>query len=485
MLHRKQPEVVASSLANTAAGSFICGDSDGIMPSSRAHVYYLASASLFYRYSLDQDAWMQLPSPALAGTFGAGACGEFKALGFLGGTSTTAATAGTTTSITTAKNLMQSIKGSKVKCVAGAGAGYAGTVASNTLGANAVINVTPASGVAFDATSVFQVFSGSVWALSAGTLAAGSFRVYDVATNAWASKSITGLPATWGTCGQLLSAGSEQTGSFETGTSTGTNTTTTLNNTGKAWGTNCYANSQVRITAGTGLGQRRVIASNTATALTVAVAWTVTPDATSVYSIEGNDDSMYLLGNGAVTAYKYDCSADTWATLAPTAARAGAMISGGTADLVSNVSEAAWLGWTNTLLNQSATLYKQNGRYIYSLRGGGANTIDVYDVAANTWVAQGTQYGLATETFTLGSCSCYSGDYIYLMKENTGRVLRFNLVTFELEPWAAWLYGSGGTVLEGDKIFAASFVEGATKVRYLYGQSHTSTIFQRMLDVGA
>lgn len=62
-------------------------------------------------------------------------------------------------------------------------------------------------------------------------------------------------------------------------------TATTLTSTGAGWSTNAWANQTVRITAGTGLGQRRRIVSNTATVLTVTPAWTTTPTATSRFEI--------------------------------------------------------------------------------------------------------------------------------------------------------------------------------------------------------
>lgn len=54
----------------------------------------------------------------------------------------------------------------------------------------------------------------------------------------------------------------------------------------KAWTVNQYRNHQLRITAGTGSGQTRFIASNTATGLVTTAAWTTPPDATSQYSID-------------------------------------------------------------------------------------------------------------------------------------------------------------------------------------------------------
>ena len=52
----------------------------------------------------------------------------------------------------------------------------------------------------------------------------------------------------------------------------------------KAWTTNQWVNYRVRITGGTGLGQCRLIASNSATTLTVSTEWGA-PDATSTYDI--------------------------------------------------------------------------------------------------------------------------------------------------------------------------------------------------------
>jgi hypothetical protein len=61
---------------------------------------------------------------------------------------------------------------------------------------------------------------------------------------------------------------------------------TTITKTGAGWTTNVYATMVCRITSGTGAGQRRWIASNTATVLTVSPSWRTTPDNTSVFNIE-------------------------------------------------------------------------------------------------------------------------------------------------------------------------------------------------------
>lgn len=83
-----------------------------------------------------------------------------------------------------------------------------------------------------------------------------------------------------------------------TGTSTGSNTSSILNDTSKTWTVNAYTNKVVIITAGIGVGQIKKIASNTATSLTLDGNWTfeVIPTVTSVYSI-CDEGYRYLMPN--------------------------------------------------------------------------------------------------------------------------------------------------------------------------------------------
>lgn len=476
LLHRKAWESCTSAPASTTAGAFVVSDKYDLNNGSRA--FLMTSASGLYMYQGDEDAWGQLPSSGATGSFAAGSCGEYRALGAMGGSFTQTATAGSTTTITTNRTIVRSLSGERIRVVAGAGVGYEGAVSSNTLGANAVITVTPASGVAFDATTQYQVYSGSLWFFNAGTTAVG-FSVYDVATNAWTARSVTGLPTSFGTTGQLVST-MGSAASFATGTATA-GASTTLTNGAKSWATNMWANYQVRITAGTGKGQIRTIASNTGTVLTVSAAWTVNPDATSVYSIEGNDDFFYLLGNNAVTMYKYVVSTNTWSTLAPTAARSGAMAGGGTADWVDGVD-----GWDNetAVPHYSTTINKQNGRYIYSFRGGGSSALDVYDIAANTWIS-GVSYGFQQETFTTGSSSADIDGSIYLTKEATGRIFRFDVNKNRIFGFATNTNQSalGGTSVEGDKMFILPYTDGGTTIYFCYVMRHSSSDLMRMMVI--
>lgn len=476
LLHRKAWESCTNAPAVTTAGAFIISDKYDINNGSRA--FMMTSASAVYMYEGNEDGWLTLPASGATGTFAAGACGEYRGLGAMGGVFTQTSTAGTTTTLTTNKTITRSLSGCRVRVVAGTGIGYEGTVDKNTLGANAVVTVTPANGVAFDATTQYQIYSGSLWFKNAGTSAVG-FTVYDVATNTWTARSVTGLPTAWGTNAQLVSTmGGVK--SFATGTATA-GAATTLTNSAKAWATNMWANYQVRITAGTGKGQIRAIASNNGTVLTVSAAWTVNPDATSVYSIEGNDDVFYLLGNNAVTLYKYTVSSNTWETLAPTAARAGAAAAGCTADWIDNAS-----GWDNetAVAHYTTVLFKQNGRYIYSLRGGATSTIDVYDIAANTWIS-GVSYGNQGETFTTGSCSIDLNGNIFIAKEATGRLFNFEIDKNRLIPIATntTQVALGGTAVEGDKMFILPYIDGGTTILFGYMIRHSGAELVRMMVI--
>lgn len=178
----------------------------------------------------------------------------------------------------------------------------------------------------------FIVTSGRYYVLNAyASVAAGVFKSFDMITNTWTSLTTTNLPAAWGTDGRMVQH--SDFAAVATGTATG-GSTSTLVNSGKTWTTNQWTNFTVRITAGTGIGQTRNIASNTGTTLTTATVFTTAPDATSVYAIEGDADKIYILGNNAVTMYRYSISANTITVMAPTTARGAAPVAGMSADLI-------------------------------------------------------------------------------------------------------------------------------------------------------
>jgi hypothetical protein len=432
----------------------------------------VTSTSVAQIYNPNEDGWIALPSPAL-GTFAAGACGVAAGFstGSTAGAASLTATGGTVSTIVTNQTLARDLRGYSVQILAGPNAGVTLEILSNTIGTNATITVaTQAS--AFSASTVYRLMTPSFFVFGGGTLAAGSFKRYDFATNTWVTLANTGLPASFGTDGRLLATPSWiDTGykSFATGTATSSATLSLANNT-KNWATNQWVNYQIRITAGTGAGQIRTITANTNTQITVNAVWTTNPDATSQYSIEGNDDFLYLIGNNAVAMYRYSISGNTWTTLSPTVARAGAPGAALGGNWVHSVSATDWT-------NENAI---QNGRYIYSFRGAGGATLDRYDIAANTWAA--LTYSPATETFTTGTKYAYCKDAIYLTKENTGRWFRFDIALSQMDGWGAALMPQSTAVI-GDTAFDVTYRDGATEIDYIYFALNSSNILLRQMVI--
>lgn len=462
ILDIKQWEYMTPAPVASAAGMFIV--------SSRHHKQqqlYVTSNTVAYLYNPYEDGWVQVPSPALAGTFGAGAAGIASAIGPTG-----SSTAGTTTTLTTNLTLARDLRGYSVHFTSGSVSGSVVKIASNTVGANAVITFETTLSASIGVGSTYRLITPTYYVVGAGTLAAGSFRRYDYATNTWTSLSITGLPATLGTDAKMVSTPSWMDSefiSFVTGSVTAATTNTLTNNT-KTWTTNQWANFQVRITAGTGAGQIRTISSNTGTQLTVSANWTLTPDTTSQYAIEGNDDFIYYLGNAAVSMFRYSISTNTWTTLSPSVARTAATGAGMGGQWVWGVDTPDWN-------NENSYL---NGRYIYSHRGGTSIHIDRYDIALNQW-AQLT-FSPQTETFTTGTKHVYNGNFIYSQLAATGRWIRYNIPTFEQDGWGQFLFPNGAAVV-GDTAFDVQYHDGEVNINYVYMLLNTSAVLLRCMVI--
>ena len=469
ILDLKRWEMLSPAPVTSGAGMFIVSSRH-----YRQQQMYVTSATVCHLYNPNEDGWTQIPSPALAGTFGAGACGTSGAwsTGNTVAAQSLTATAGTTTTLTTNQPIARDLRGYKVQILAGPNAGQTFEIASNTIGTNSVLTFTTTAGSAHSASSVYRLCTPTFYVLCAGTLAANVFKKYCFATNTWTALTQTGLPATIGTDSKLISTPSwlDLTYlNFATGTATA-GAATTLTQGAAAWATNQWANSQVRIVTGTGAGQIRTIASNTGTVLTVSAAWTTNPDATSTFEIQGNDDFLYYMGSNAVTLYRYSITSNSWTTLSPGAARAAAPLTGMSGRWVWGSTDSAWT-------NQNAIM---NGRYIYSFQGGGTANLHRYDIAGNTWAT--ITYAPATETFTTGTKHTYHDNYLFTQKDATGRWSRFNFVTSEMDGWTTMPYPNGAAVL-GDTSFDITYFDGATEIEYVYMLLNTSSVMLRQMII--
>lgn len=450
----------------SVAGSFILKDPKGIKKTA----LFVASATAQYLYDVDEDAWEQIPSMALAGTFGAGACGAWVQW-----SNTLTANGGTVSKATTATQISGIAKGKKVRFLSGANIGLEVVVESVkiVLGGNCELNfATPLPNVVSN-NDTFIVETGRYVVMNAGTIASGIIKTYDVLTGVVTSLGTTGLPATWGTDGKMVATPS-YVGEFATGTATAGGAST-LTNSAKTWATNQWCNFQVRIVSGTGIGQVRTITSNTGTVLTVSSAWTIQPDTTSVYAIEGNDDFLYLAGNGAVAMYRYSFSANAWTTLAPTTARGGSPSTGMSLNWLGKSEDALWQ-------DESAIL---DGRYIFSFRGGATATLDRYDIAGGTvgagaWLA--VTYIRSTETFTTGSSYDFESGKIFIKKDATNRLFYLDVVGNELKPFSTDFFPDGTAVI-GDKMFSVDYDDGlgGDVISWLYYLQNTGTALRRIM----
>lgn len=463
LVHRKEWQMMTSAPVATVAGAFNIQD----ITSNSNISLFLTSSSVHYLYHHDEDAWVQIPSGALAGTFGAGSCGAYSRW-----SNTITANGGSTTTATTTASISGLCNGKTVRFLSGSNIGKEAVITGIIInpGGTSTIQFAALSAAVVN-TDTFVIDTGRFYIMNGGTIGAGIFRSYDPLTSTWTSLGTTNLPATFATDGRLVATPSNS--AFATGTATA-GAGSTITNSAKSWTANQWTNYQIRITSGTGIGQVRTIASNTGTVITVGTAWSINPDATSVYSIEGNDDFLYLIGNNAVTMYRYSIAGNTWTVMSPTSARGGAMVAGGGANWVGVTGDANWA-------NESDI---KDGRYIYSFRGGAGTLLDRFDIAggvsgAGAWSA--ITYINTAETFTTGSSYDVYGRYIIIRKDATNRFFKYSIRGNYLEPLSTNLYPDGAGLL-GDKIWIKTYKEsGVEKAAWLYSLMNTGTVLHRLL----
>ena len=165
--------------------------------------------------------------------------------------------------------------------------------------------------------SVYQIMSGGVFQIAGATSTPYSiFQMYDPVIDNWMARSSLGLhlnsnfvPAEVG-----FEVITEASGVLASGTAT-SGTSTTLANSGASMTVDRWANHQLRITSGTGIGQKRRIVGHNATTFFVNSKWDVTPDSTSQYQVWPDTDMMWCLpaaSTPTAALYGYHVEADQW-----------------------------------------------------------------------------------------------------------------------------------------------------------------------------
>lgn len=169
-----------------------------------------------------------------------------------------------------------------------------------------------------DTTSRFTTTSGGLWLLSTtGSAPFYTMQYYDVLSDTWFTKTaVQGLLlAAIGTdiaFERISNTGGKYMSSMATTGTTRTIVDTTLTGltTGFTTLIDRFVNCQIRIVAGTGLGQRRRIVANNTTTFWVNRKWDTIPDTSSQYEVWDDLFAAYLGGMAASSLFNYHIEAD-------------------------------------------------------------------------------------------------------------------------------------------------------------------------------
>jgi hypothetical protein len=455
-----------------------------------AYVFLLASNTGLHAYDVEDDDWFTLGSPALAGTFGAGAGAVMMPSQ---GPRGTLAAGSTSSSVVLNTALPASVapnqlankgnsNGHKIRIIGNSAGGSGKTeeryIIGNTGGTtptlylDSPLSFTPATGDAY------EILSGRLFLLGAGTLAAGVWKYYDLATNSFSGNlATTNLPATISTDSSFIgldesyvpSDANPGDGYFGQLTATAATASTI---TGQAASgdaavlANEYRNFQIRIvqdtTTPTAVGQRRNIASHTAgpsAVYTVSSNWTVTPSANSVFVIENNGDRILLWSSASANTFTYNITANAWDTTT-FGARPAAM-------------GAGCVSCPSFFLRPDTAKQSRNS-YIFSFRGGNVATLDLFDIAGGAtglWtgaIAYGGSGGVLLKTGTTITPDPYTGNgrFAFINYNGGQRCLKFDAKNRVLSP-AFYMRYPQGTAAVGQRMATAMFVDGSTKLVFI------------------
>lgn len=506
-----------------AAGSCLCSDlRDDI--SRNQFVYDLISATVLNRFNIITKASGLLVNPALGGTFGAGAAAIYAPSQGLKGSVTTGAT---TTSVPTSTvqtavgvNMLANRGGSgdigyKIRIIGKAsGKTEERFIAGNTGGTtptfllDSPLSFTPASG------DLYEILVGRVFMLSAGVLAATSFRSFEVATNTLANGGTTNLPATITTDSSLVAL-DEQYVPFDCNPSEGmikgsfaydTSVRNALSATAAAAGSitgqasggdanlvaNEYRNFQIRIvqdlTTPAAVGQRAIISGHTGGASPVyslGANWAVTPSANAKFVIE-LPNLILLRSSGVTTTFTYNYNDVT--------------INNGTANITANSWSTTYFGvapavnavgglWMPSFGIRPESAKNSRHSNIFFLRGNSA-TLDVLDISAaiaGTWTGAIVYDG--SITVTTGNCGSYApcmneGRFFYLnnyVANAINQMFRFDVQNRVMRLFTPTDDIQTGTASLGNRIATYVAIDGTDKYDVVLLKSHLTTKMQELI----
>lgn len=508
-----------------AAGSCMASDLRNDV-SRHPFAYNLISSTVLNRFNIVTKAWQAMTSPALAGTFGAGAAAAFApSLGLVGtiaaGATTTSVVISTAFPTAVGVNMLANRGGSgelgfRLRIIdTTAGKTEERWITGNTAGTAPTITVgaaftfTPATGARY------EILCGRLFMLGAGVTAANSWRSFEVASNTLStSLSTTNLPATIATDSSILVLDELYTpynmkpgeglvkGAFtyDTGLTSLTATASAASTlTGQATlgdvavAANEYRNFQIRIVQDTvtpaAVGQRRIIASHTAgpsAVYTLGTAWTTTPSSSAKFVIE-NPNLILLRSSATTTVYTWNYS--------------DAAVNNGTNSIASGAWSTTYFGaapaanasggmWAPSFGIQPDAARNARHSFNYFFRGG-ATTLDVLDIAGSitgTWTGA-IAYDGNTSSLTVGTTGCYApwgneGRMFYIniyTASAVSQMFRFDAQNRVLSPYTPTDFLQSGTATLGQRMTAYAAIDGTDLYDVVLLQSHLSTVAQELV----
>ena len=207
------------------------------------------------------------------------------------------------------------------------------------------------------------------------------------------------------------------------GMTSGTQSTTQLQDLNKKWKVNQWIGKKLLFTSGTGVNQELAITANAVNTLTFAAA--TAPDLTTTYTIIGKPAT-------------------------------GAGI--------------------NIFNNFNTTDTANKCRFLVVPRGGGSHTFDKYNISTNRWEYGNYIVGYG-ELLTSGSMYAYDGDRIYYQSNITGKIFYYDIVKKEIHTVGTVPYGMSTAILS-NRMEIITTVDG---LKYLYIMRHTAQEFWRLL----
>lgn len=515
--------------APNAHGAGVCVTSDLRSDVSRnPFVYQLVSTAVLNRYNIVTKAWNFIQSPALAGTFGAGAAMAFApSMGLTGtiaaGATTTRVTLSTALPTAVGLNMLANRGGSgdygfKLRIIdTTAGKTAERFIVANTAGTTPVIDVLSSFGFTPATGARYEILAGRVFMLGAGTTASNIWRSLEVSSNTLSTGlSTTNLPATIATDSSIIVLDEQYTpyncspgegmikGSYvyDTGVVTRSALAATAAGastlTGQATGgdavvvANEYRNFMIRIveddTTKAAVGQRRVIASHTAGAspvYTLGTAWTTQPSATAKYVIE-QPNLMLVRSSATTTVYTYNYNDFT--------------INNGTNNIATNSWSTTYFGaapaanalggmWMPSFGIQPDVARNARHSFCYFWRGAAA-TLDVLDIAGSitgTWTGAITIDGAVT--LTAGTSGAYApfgqeGRMFYMniyTASAVNQIFRFDVQNRVLSPYTPTDFLQSGGAGGGNRMAVYCAIDDSDDYDVVFMQSHASTVAQELV----